>query len=179
MLISPHSAAVTASIISPVKSICSARLRPIARLRATIGVVQKSPILTANQATVAQIVQAELKPLGITVNIQQLDPTAAHAASEGDSYEMDYSAWTMDIPDPDEWTSFAVDPSGGAKSAFTSYDNASVINLNKQAEQQTSKDAFLAYLFYPPYAYATTDKVHGFFVTPLGNFHLEDVYKSS
>ena len=149
----------------------------------------------ANQATVAQIVQSELKPLGITVNIQQLDPTAAHAASEGDSYEMDYSAWTMDIPDPDEWTSFAVDPSGGAKSAFTSYDNASVISLNKQAEQQTdpakradlysqlqqqtSKDAFLAYLFYPPYAYATTDKVHGFFVTPLGNFHLEDVYKSS
>jgi peptide/nickel transport system substrate-binding protein len=149
----------------------------------------------ANQATVAQIVQSELKPLGITVNIQQLDPTAAHAASEGDSYEMDYSAWTMDIPDPDEWTSFAVDPSGGAKSAFTSYDNASVIGLNKQAEQQTSpakradlytqlqqqtsKDAFLAYLFYPPYAYATTDKVHGFFVTPLGNFHLEDVYKSS
>ena len=108
---------------------------------------------------------------------------------------MDYSAWTMDIPDPDEWTSFAVDPDGGAKSAFTFYDNPSVISLNKQAEQetdpakrsalyaqlqqQTSKDAFLAYLFYPPYAYATTDNVHGFFVTPLGNFHLEDVYMSS
>jgi len=149
----------------------------------------------ANQATVAQIVQSELKPLGITVNIQQLDPTAAHAASEGTGYEMDYSAWTMDIPDPDEWTSFAVDPSGGARSAFTSYTNASVISLNKQAEQQTdptkraelysqlqqqtSKDAFLAYLFYPPYLYATTNNVHGFFVTPLGNFHLEDVYKSS
>jgi peptide/nickel transport system substrate-binding protein len=149
----------------------------------------------ATQSTVAQIVQSELKPLGITVNIQQLDPTAAHAASEGDSYQMDYSAWTMDIPDPDEWTSFAVDPNGGAKSAFTSYDNSSVISLNKQAEQttspaaraslydqlqqQTSKDAFLAYLFYPPYAYATTDNVHGFFVTPLGNFHLEDVYKTS
>jgi len=149
----------------------------------------------ANQATVAQIVQSELKPLGITVNIQQLDPTAAHAAQQADNFAMAYSAWTMDIPDPDEWSSFAVDPSGGAKSAFSYYDNATVISLNKQAQQeinptkraalyaqlqaQTSKDAPFAYLFYPPYAYATTDKVHGFFVTPLGNFHLEDVYKSS
>ena len=52
-------------------------------------------------------------------------------------------------------------------------------SLYDQLQQQTSKDAFLAYLFYPPYAYATTDNVHGFFVTPLGNFHLEDVYKTS
>jgi peptide/nickel transport system substrate-binding protein len=147
------------------------------------------------ESTVAQIVQAELKPLGITVNIQQLDPTAAHASLEADTFDMAYALWTMDIPDPDEWTSFAVDPSGGAQSAFTFYDNPQVISLNKQAEQQidptkraalydqlqqlTSQDAFLAYLFYPPFAYATTDNVHGFFVTPLGNFHLEDVWMSN
>ena len=28
-------------------------------------------------------------------------------------------------------------------------------------------------------AYATTDNVHGFFVTPLGNFDLGNVYLSS
>jgi peptide/nickel transport system substrate-binding protein len=149
----------------------------------------------ANEATVAQIVQSELKPLGITVNIDQQDPTTAHASLEADKYAMAYSIWTMDIPDPDEWTSFAVDPSGGAQSAFTFYDNPTVISLNKQAEQTidttkraalytqlqqlTSQDAFAAYLYYPPYAYATSDNVHGFFVTPLGNFHLEDVYKTS
>lgn len=148
-----------------------------------------------NESTVAQIVQSELKPLGITVNIQQLDPTAAHASLEADTFDMAYALWTMDIPDPDEWTSFAVDPSGGAQSAFTFYNNPKVISLNKQAEQEidpakravlytqlqqlTAQDAFLVYLYYPPYAYATTDKVHGFFVTPLGNFHLEDVYKTS
>jgi peptide/nickel transport system substrate-binding protein len=129
------------------------------------------------------------------VNIQQLDPTAAHASLEADTFDMAYSLWTMDIPDPDEWTSFATDPSGGAESAFTFYDNPTVTSLNQQAEteidpakrsatyaqlqQLTSQDAFLAYLYYPPYAYATTDNVHGFFVTPLGNFHLENVYLSS
>jgi peptide/nickel transport system substrate-binding protein len=149
----------------------------------------------ANESTVAQIVQSELKPLGITVNIQQLDATAQHASLLADTFDMAYAQWTMDIPDPDEWTSFAVNPSGGASSAFTYYNNPTVISLNKQAEQEinptqratlyaqlqqlTSQAAFLAYLYYPPYAYATSDKVHGFFVTPLGNFHLEDVYKTS
>ena len=75
------------------------------------------------------------------------------------------------------------------------YDNPKVVSLNKQAEseldptkraalytqmqQLTAQDAFIDYLSYPPFAYATTDSVHGFFVTPLGNFHLEDVYKTS
>ena len=64
----------------------------------------------ANESAAAQIVQSELQPLGITVNIQQLDPTAAHASLEADTFDMAYSLWTMDIPDPDEWTSFATDP---------------------------------------------------------------------
>ncbi len=149
----------------------------------------------ANESAAAQIVQSELKQLGITVNIQQLDPTAAHASLEADTFDIAYAQWTMDIPDPDEWTSFAVEPNGGASSAFTFYNNPTVISLNKQAEQQidpakraalytqlqqlTSQDAFLAYLYYPPYAYATSDNVHGFFVTPLGNFDLGNVYKTS
>ena len=150
----------------------------------------------ANESAAAQIVQSELQPLGITLNIQQLDPTAAHASLA----EPTLSTW----PTPSgPWTSRTRTsgprsrwiPSGGAQSAFTFYNNPTVINLNKQAEQQidpakrsalytqlqqlTSQDAFLAYLYYPPYAYATTDNVHGFFVTPLGNFHLENVYLSS
>jgi hypothetical protein len=45
-----QSAAVRASIGVPVSSISKARLRPIARLTATIGVVQKSPIFTPGVA---------------------------------------------------------------------------------------------------------------------------------
>jgi peptide/nickel transport system substrate-binding protein len=146
------------------------------------------------EAAVAQIMQAELKPIGIRVGIDQLDPTADKQAMMASKYDMAYSLWTMDIPDPDEWTSFAIDPSGGSNAAFTAYGNPAATALNRQAEkatdpaeraslygrlqQATGQDAFLAYLFYPPYAYATSSKVRGFRVTPLGNAHLEDVRKS-
>jgi peptide/nickel transport system substrate-binding protein len=36
----------------------------------------------------------------------------------------------------------------------------------------------MAFLYYSPYAYATTSGVHGFYVTPLGNYHLENVWMS-
>src|SRR6185437_11261673 len=45
-LINPQSAAVPASIASPVSSICNARFLPMERLNATIGVVQNSPMRT-------------------------------------------------------------------------------------------------------------------------------------
>jgi len=50
--------------------------------------------------------------------------------------------------------------------------------LYAKLQQLTGQDAFLAYLYYPPYAYATTGSVQGFQVTPLGNYHLENVYKT-
>ena len=45
-------------------------------------------------------------------------------------------------------------------------------------QAQSAADAFMAFLYYSPYAYATTSNVHGFFVTPLGNYHLENVWMS-
>ena len=42
----------------------------------------------------------------------------------------------------------------------------------------SAADAFMAFLYYSPYAYATTSSVHGFFVTPLGNYHMENVWLS-
>lgn len=143
------------------------------------------------QASNAQIIQAELKEIGIDMKITPLDPTAARKAVHDMEYDMTLTGWTMDIPDPDQWTTFAVDPAGGANSDFTGYNNADVIALNNEAkvesdpkkraelysklQQQTSDDAFLAYLFYSPYGYALSDKVQDFYVTPLGNYHLEDV----
>jgi peptide/nickel transport system substrate-binding protein len=146
------------------------------------------------QASIAQILQSELKAIGITMNIKQLDPTANKQARLAGDFDMSWNLWTMDIPDPDEWTSWAVDPTGGSNSAFTNYNNPAVIALNKQAaaetdqakrttlysevQKQTSKDAFLAYLFYSPYVFASATSVQGFHVTPLGNYQLETVYLS-
>ena len=144
--------------------------------------------------TIATIVQAELKPLGIKVNIQQLDPNTANADEQSLKYDMTLTLWTMDIPDPDELATFAVDPTSGARSFFTAYNNPLVVKdthaaektLNTAKRQQlynivqtdAAQDAFMAFLYYSPYPYATTSNVHGFYVTPLGNMHMENVWLS-
>lgn len=149
----------------------------------------------SQQATIGQIVQSELKKIGITVNIQQIDPTTLHAQIQAGQYVMAMSAWTMDIPDPDEWVTFAVNPDGGANSAFTWYSNPAVTALSKQGQTTTAPaarqtiytqlqndvaaDAPMAWLYYVPYAYPTSSKVKGFYVTPLGNYPLQYVSLSN
>ena len=144
--------------------------------------------------TIGTILQAELKPLGIKVNIQQLDPNTANADEQSLKYDMTLTLWTMDIPDPDELATFAVDPTSGARSFFTAYNNPLVVKdthaaektLNTAKRQQlynivqtdAAQDAFMAFLYYSPYPYATTTNVHGFYVTPLGNMHMENVWLS-
>jgi peptide/nickel transport system substrate-binding protein len=144
--------------------------------------------------TISTILQSELKPLGIKVKIQQLDPNTANTNFQDQKYDMSLTLWTMDIPDPDELATFAVDPKSGAKSFFTSYNNPTVVKATHNAETTTNpaqrqtlyntvqtgaaNDAFMAFLYYSPYPYATTSNVHGFLVTPLGNMHMEDVWLS-
>jgi peptide/nickel transport system substrate-binding protein len=148
----------------------------------------------SDDVTIATILQSELKPLGINLTIQQLDPNTVTTDQQSLKYDMTLTYWTMDIPDPDELATFAVDPNSGARSFFTAYDNAAVVKDTHNAEQtlatsarqslyntiqaQSASDAFMAFLYYSPYAYATTSSVHGFFVTPLGNYHLENVWLS-
>ena len=148
----------------------------------------------SDDLTIATILQSELKPLGITLKIKQLDPNTANLDQQNLKYDMTLTYWTMDIPDPDELATFAVDPGSGAKSFFTAYNNPGVVKATHDAEQtlttsgrqalynhiqsQSAADAFMAFLYYSPYAYATTSSVHGFFVTPLGNYHLENVWLS-
>ena len=144
--------------------------------------------------TIATILQSELKPLGINLSIQRLDPNVANTNQQSLKYDMTLTYWTMDIPDPDELATFGVDPNSGAKSFFTAYDNPTVVKDTHDAEQtlatparqalydtvqsDAASDAFMSFLYYSPYAYATTSSVHGFYVTPLGNYHLENVWLS-
>ena len=152
------------------------------------------PSGNSDYATISTILQSELKPLGITVNVQTLDPNTANANFQSEKYDMSLTLWTMDIPDPDELATFGLDPKSGAKSFFTSYDNPTVVKDVHAAEQITTpsarqalyntvqtaaaQDAFMAFLYYSPYPYVTTSNVHGFYVTPLGNMHMENVWLS-
>ena len=44
----------------------------------------------------------------------------------------------MDIADPDELVTFAVDPAGGAHSFYTDYNNPTVIKLSHAAQRETN-----------------------------------------
>jgi peptide/nickel transport system substrate-binding protein len=149
----------------------------------------------ANMGATSQILQSELAQIGIKVNIRQLDPTSNRKARQASDYEMAFGTWTMDIPDPDEWMSYALDASNSGTLAKTmGYTNPEIMALNKQAQAESDQtkraalysqlqkmqndDASLVTLYYSPYAYASTDKVQAFNVTPLGNSNFLDVYKT-
>ena len=144
---------------------------------------------------IAQILQAELKPLGIKHEDPQAGPERRSSSNEQEyEYEMTFAYWTMDIADPDELVTFAVDPKSGAQSFFTDYNNPTVIKdttrpqatidtgqaagaVQRQIQTQAAEDAFMAYLYYSPYRYATTTRCR-LPRDPLGNYHMENVWLS-
>ncbi len=147
------------------------------------------------QEAVGEILQQQLVPLKINVTLQKVDPGQLYSTLSKYDYELGYEAWASDIPDPDEQISFMTDPvGGGAGSYSTDYSNPTVIDWVHQAEQefdatkraalyskiqaQVAQDAPWAVLHFVPYQYAFSDAVHGFFVYPTGNYHLQDVWLS-
>jgi peptide/nickel transport system substrate-binding protein len=148
----------------------------------------------ADEKSIGQIVQQELGKIGVKVVFKPTDPSIEFQDEQQFKYQLGLSYWTMDIAAPDELVTFAVDPGSGAKSFYTDYNNADVIKWTHEAERtfsasqrqklysdiqaQAAKDAFMAFLYYSPYRYAFSNKVHGFFVYPTGNFHMENVWLS-
>jgi peptide/nickel transport system substrate-binding protein len=139
-----------------------------------------------------QIMQNQFKQLGIDVSFKTEDTSTEFNDIGKRKYQLAFSYWTMDIADPDELVTFAVDPAGGASSFYTGYDNKTVVKLSHRAQRETNVakraalyaqlqrlaagDAFLGFLYYSPFRYAYSSKLHNFFVYPLGNYHLEDVW---
>jgi len=141
---------------------------------------------------VGQVLQQALKQLGIQVTFHQQDTSTEFNSIQQRKYQMGFAYWTMDIADPDELVTFSVDPAGGAQQFFTGYKNPEVISLSHQAQRDpnpakrkllyskiqrlAAQDAFMGFLYYSPYRWAYTSKLHGFLVQPLGNYHLEDAW---
>ena len=144
------------------------------------------------EQTIGQILQQQLKQLGIEATFKQEDTSTEFNDINAFKYQLAFSYWTMDIADPDELVTFALDPKGGAFSFYTHYNNPKVTKLSHQAQRATNpakraklysqiqriaaSDANLGYLYYSPYRWAYTSKLHGFLVQPLGNYHLEDAW---
>jgi peptide/nickel transport system substrate-binding protein len=141
-----------------------------------------------------QILQQAFKKIGIDVTFKTQDTSTEFQTIQARKYQLAFSYWTMDIADPDELVTFSIDPAGGAQSFFTGYKNPTAIKLSHQAQREpnaakraklysqiqriVAQDAHQGYLYYSPYRWAYTSKLHGFFVQPLGNYHLEDAWLS-
>ena len=92
----------------------------------------------ADEKSIGQIVQAELGKIGIKVVFKPTDPSIEFQDEQQFKYQLGLSYWTMDIADPDELVTFAVDPSSGAKSFYTDYNNPNVIKWTHEAERTFS-----------------------------------------
>ncbi len=145
--------------------------------------------------SVAEIVQQSLKPIGIDVNVARKEISAFKSAFLDFKYQMMVENAINDISDPDEMASFQVDTdNGGSGSYWTNYRNPKAIALVRAAEREfnpgkrarlysqvqaiVAQDAPYIPLYYPPYIWATSDKVHGFAVNPGGAQRLEGVWLS-
>jgi peptide/nickel transport system substrate-binding protein len=143
--------------------------------------------------TFAQIIKAQLQPLGIDVQITPLDHSAFESTFQKLDYEMFIDYAINDISDPDEMASFEVDVKNGGSQSYWSnynnpaaislvhqaeseYDNAKRANLYAQIQQIVAEDAPFVSLDYPPYIYAASKRVNGFAVNPGGAYRLEDVW---
>ncbi|HTS94999.1 MAG TPA: ABC transporter substrate-binding protein [Streptosporangiaceae bacterium] len=136
----------------------------------------------------AIVVKSELAAVGINVSIQSYELLTAYDKEDGGHSEMGERYWTNDIIDPDEVATFGADCQGGAF-AFNSYWCDNQVNslvtdargeLNDSTRQQMydqiqqavyQQSPFIV-VDYSPYRYGVGDWVHGFHVTPLGNYDL-------
>jgi peptide/nickel transport system substrate-binding protein len=136
----------------------------------------------------AIVLKSELAAVGININIQAYELLTAYNKEDGGHSELGERYWTNDIIDPDEVATFGADCQGGAN-AFNSYwCDSQVNNLVTQARAQLNdgtrqqmynqiqqivyqQSPFIV-VDYSPYRYGVGDWVHGFHVTPLGNYDL-------
>src|SRR5438034_10733147 len=102
---------------------------------------------------------------------------------------MGQSYWTNDIIDPDEVTTFAVDPNGGANAFNTYWSNDKATSLvhkaraelnpvnrgkmYRQIQQIVYQESPFLVLDYSPYRYAQGKSEHGVPPTPLRPYNLD------
>ena len=142
----------------------------------------------------SSILQASLKKIGVTLTIKTQEPKVKRATQKAMNYQLTSTGWTMDISDPDELLTFALDPENGGTHAFyTNYNNPAVVaavragqsNADPVARQKSysfvqktvADEAMMIFAYNAPYIYSWSSKITGFQVTPTLSYHMEDVKK--
>jgi peptide/nickel transport system substrate-binding protein len=136
----------------------------------------------------AIVLKSELAAVGINVAIQSYELLTAYSKEDNGHSQMGERYWTNDIIDPDEVATFGADCQGGVH-AFSSYwcnSQASTLvsharaalsdstrqQMYAQIQQIVHQQSPFVVIDYSPYRYGVGSWVHGFHVTPLGNYDL-------
>ncbi len=91
----------------------------------------------AGNAT-AVVIKSDLAKIGITVDIKTYELLTAYGKEDGGHSQMGQRYWTNDIIDPDEVTTFGVDPNGGANAFSTYWGDPTATKLVHQARAERS-----------------------------------------
>jgi peptide/nickel transport system substrate-binding protein len=139
------------------------------------------------QQQMAQIVQQELKPLGINVKIQLQDQNAEATAVQTGNYTFAYQYYTSDVVDADElvpvlniFAEHYNNPEFNklANQAASTFDKPTRVKLYNQIQDLVNSDAAVTLLWFQPLVYAYSNRVHGFLAAPTGDYELQDVWLS-
>jgi peptide/nickel transport system substrate-binding protein len=147
----------------------------------------------ANDATsslMAQIIQSDLKAIGIDVKLQAADPGNNYATMSSGNYQLGmftYNAISPDISDPAVYVA-------ATSGIFTGYDGGRLFGLlsrywaaddAKAKREQVAdmqdllfQDAPFLALSHGQVLTAAGKKTHGLHVLPWGNYYLDEIWKS-
>jgi len=142
---------------------------------------------------IAILVQNQLAAVGVTANLQKVDPSQSWQMLIDGNYDLSVMYWTADILDPDQKTTFVLGHDTNMN-YMTRYKNQQVKELVAAArvEMDASKreqmyvdlqklakqDVNWIDLYYSPYINISRKNIENFQQSPMGRFSLEETVKN-
>ncbi|MFT4150019.1 MAG: ABC transporter substrate-binding protein [Paracoccaceae bacterium] len=164
---------------------------------ANVGPIALNYVVNAGNEVdeqIAVLLQQQLGNVGITLNLQKMDPSQTWDMLINGEYDLSVMYWTNDILDPDQKTTFVLGHDVNMN-YMTRYNNETVKKLVADARlemdpakreaiyaeiQKTAKaDVHWIDLYYSPYISVTRKGVENFGQNPLGRFWLEETKKTN
>ena len=160
----------------------------------SVSATMTLPSGDATAAAIGQIVQSELKPIGVNIAIHTLDPTTLNSEQEQQKLQITYGAGTSDNLDPSANMLFCCVSNGGAYSSYTGWvDKAAdkLFNQTQVALNPAKRGALYAnwqkiimqkgpfvWVVNPTNTFAYHKNVHDFFLQPTAHYPLWVAWKS-
>ncbi|WP_047306159.1 ABC transporter substrate-binding protein [Pseudomonas fluorescens] len=142
---------------------------------------------------IAVLVQNQLAAVGVTANLQKVDPSQSWQMLVDGDYDLSVMYWTADILDPDQKTTFVLGHDTNMN-YMTRYQNPKVKALvaDARVEMDASKrkqmyvdlqklakqDVNWIDLYYSPYINISRKNIENFQQSPMGRFSLEETVKN-